>query len=79
VKAEEKNFSQEAQEVLRDLIEISNVAEDLEQEGGEEDEVALTELEEYVRTAAMMLYSEFGLERSRSAEDDLENKTDTFH
>jgi uncharacterized protein YgfB (UPF0149 family) len=79
VKASEMNFSPEAQEVLRDLIEISNVAEELEQDGAEEDEVAFTELTEYVRTAAMMLYSEFGLEKQTSSTNDSLNDGETFH
>lgn len=80
VKSAEMNFSQEAQEVLRDLIEISNVAEELEQEGAEEDEVALTELEEYVRAAALMLHSEFGVNRKNATEDaNIDTSSDTFH
>jgi len=61
VKTAEVNFSQDTQEVLRDLVEISNVADDLDQEANEANEIAYTELEEYVRAAAMMLYSEFGV------------------
>ena len=80
VKAEEGSFSAEAQEVLRDSAEISNVAEELEQDGEEEDEVALTELEEYVRAAAMMLYAEFGLERSDSEQPKGEEPSpETYH
>lgn len=75
VKSSDAQFSQEAQEVLRDLVEITHVAEELEQDGSEEDEVALTELEEYVRAAAMMLYSEFGIEQANQEN----TATDTFH
>lgn len=79
VKAEEGSFSTEAQEILRDLVEISNV-EDLEHDGEEEDEVALTELEEYVRAAAMTLYSEFGLEQSEPNEKGKEEpSSETYH
>lgn len=77
VKAEQKNFSQETQEVLRDLVEISSVDADRNHVPEEEDEVALTELEEYVRTAVMMLYSEFVLnETEKTAQEASE---ETFH
>lgn len=62
VKTADVSFSEEAQEVLRDLVEISNVEQSLADDVEEEDEVAFVELEEYIRTAAMMLYSEFGVE-----------------
>ena len=75
VKTKDSQFSTEAQEVLRDLVEISNVSHEGD-EGSEEDEIALVELEEYVRTAVMMLYSEFVL-ASRQASDTPD--TDTLH
>ena len=77
VKAEQKQFSQEAQEVLRDLVEISNVAAESSHTPEEEDEVALNELEEYVRTAVMMLYSEFVLSETQSGQQD--SSSETFH
>lgn len=77
VKAEQKNFSQETQEVLRDLVEISSVDADRNHIPEEEDEVALTELEEYVRTAVMMLYSEFVLNESQTTAK--EASEETFH
>jgi uncharacterized protein YgfB (UPF0149 family) len=80
VKAEEGSFSTEAQEVLRDLVEISNVAEDLAHDGEEEDEVALTEIEEYVRAGAMILYTEFGLAKADSGEKAAESpNSETYH
>ncbi len=75
VKAEQKNFSQEAQEVLRDLVEISNVAAERSHEPEEEDELALNELEEYVRTAVMMLYSEFALSEAQATGQDETEQT----
>lgn len=70
VKSDELNFSVEAQEALRDLVEISNVTQDQDDET-EDQEVALTELEEYVRTAVMLLYSEFvlGKDASKNSSD----------
>jgi uncharacterized protein len=64
VKTTDVSFSEEAQEVLRDLVEISNVEQSLAADVEEEDEVAFAELEEYIRTAAMMLYTEFGVDRA---------------
>jgi uncharacterized protein YgfB (UPF0149 family) len=76
VKANELEFSDEAQEVLRDLVEISKVDPDREETPEEEDEVALNELEEYVRTAVMMLYSEFVLKRASAKS---QNQAETLH
>ena len=77
VKTDEGRFSQEAQELLRDLVEISQVGQERSEEPSEEDEVALTELEEYVRTAVMMLYSEFVL--SKEVQDKTEPSPETLH
>lgn len=82
VKTEEVNFSQDAQEVLRDLVEIANVTDELDQEGSEDDEVAFAELEEYIRAAAMMLYSEFGVDQAvtdAKATDADPTKPQTYH
>lgn len=49
------NLSSEAQESLRDLVQISQI--DADQEG-EEEESLLVEVEEYVRMAAMLLFTE---------------------
>ena len=76
VKANELEFSEEAQELLRDLVEISKLGPDRDQVPEEEDEVALNELEEYVRTAVMMLYSEFAL---KTASARSQNQPETLH
>ncbi len=75
VKTKEQSFSEESQEVLKDLVEISQVGDEVEQGGSEEEEAAFFELEEYVRTAAMMLYSEFGVEQSSNEAP----KEETYH
>ena len=50
-----QNLSTDAQDGLRDLVQIAQI----ESEGGaEEDESLLMEVEEYVRMAAMLLFSE---------------------
>jgi len=51
-----QTLSEEAQEVLSDLIKLA--AEDGQLEGDEEDELALMELEEFVRMAALLLRGE---------------------
>jgi len=49
-------LSEEGQDVLSDLVRLS--AEDGQIEGDEEDELALVELEEFVRVAALLLHAE---------------------
>lgn len=51
--------SDELNECLRDLGEIALL--EVPEEGDEENDIALTELQEYVRIAAMMAFAEFGL------------------
>ncbi len=65
VKREQAVFSQDAQELLRDLVEISQVGRERGEEPDEEEELAFTELQEYVRTAAMTLFAEFVLAREK--------------
>lgn len=57
-----KNASDEARELLEDLSQIANLALP---DGDERDEEALTEVYEYVRVAAMVLFAEFGQHPSR--------------
>ena len=84
VKSSDVSFSEEAQEALRDMVEISKVEQSLADEVDEEDEVAFAELEEYIRTAAMMLYTEFGVEQASSDDasdgiNESNNETQTYH
>lgn len=50
------NMSAEAKETLRDLITISQIATDSDEEGGDEGDFA--EVYEYVRMSAMLIYAE---------------------
>ncbi|WP_293266647.1 UPF0149 family protein [Neptunomonas sp.] len=55
-KQTDKSLSDEAKDVLRDLSEISQVANEV--DDGEDSEADLMQLEEYVRMAVLMLFSE---------------------
>ncbi|WP_028470549.1 UPF0149 family protein [Neptunomonas japonica] len=58
-KQTDKSLSDEAKDVLRDLSEISQVANEV--DDGEDSEADLMQLEEYVRMAVLMLFSECNL------------------
>jgi uncharacterized protein YgfB (UPF0149 family) len=58
-KQTDKSLSDEAKDVLRDLSEISQVAKEV--DDGEDSEADLMQLEEYVRMAVLMLFSECNL------------------
>lgn len=55
VSASAEKLSAEAQESLKDLVQIAQIEADSE---GEEEEALLVEVEEYVRMAAMLLFTE---------------------
>lgn len=62
VKKTDHEFSEDVQEILRDLVNISNVDDELDEDNPddiEEREVAYTELQEYIRTSVMVIYSDF--------------------
>ena len=59
VKPDLTDASDDLQECIRDLSEIALL--DVPEEPDEESDLALTELQEYVRIAAMMTFAEFGL------------------
>lgn len=60
---DEADFSAEIREILQDLIEISRVDTESGTPDDETDENHYAELVEYVRMAAVMIYTEFGLRR----------------
>ncbi|SIS86350.1 UPF0149 family protein [Neptunomonas antarctica] len=55
-KQTDKSLSDEAKDVLRDLSQISQIANEVDE--GEDSEADLMELEEYVRMAVLMLFAE---------------------
>ncbi|MGB3621162.1 UPF0149 family protein [Ketobacter sp. MCCC 1A13808] len=56
-----EEFTEDAMNALRDIQQISQVDTDI--EGEEDGEAAYFEVVEYVRMAALMIYTEFGLDR----------------
>ena len=59
VKPDLKEASDDLQECIRDLSEIALL--DVPEEADEEADLALTELQEYIRVSAMMAFAEFGM------------------
>lgn len=59
IKPDLSDASDDLQECIRDLSEIALL--DVPEEADEESDLALTELQEYVRISAMMAFAEFGM------------------
>jgi uncharacterized protein YgfB (UPF0149 family) len=68
-KQTDKSLSDEAKDVLRDLSEISQVANEV--DDGEDSESDLMQLEEYVRMAVLMLFSECNLSSDAVSNPDI--------
>ena len=68
---DERTFSEEIQDVFRDLAAITQVDTEIQGEADEEEEIAYTELLEFVRVAVLMIFMEFGLKRD-DADSDLD-------
>jgi len=54
---DEKTFSDEVQEAIRDIVDVANVESEVEEE--EEAEAAYIEVCEYIRVASMLIFTEF--------------------
>ncbi|MCM2678889.1 UPF0149 family protein [Echinimonas agarilytica] len=61
-----KDASEDLQECIRDLSEIALL--DVPEDPDEESDIALNELHEYIRIAAMMAFAEFGLPPNKAPE-----------
>lgn len=59
VQKQTSTYSEEVQEVLRDFAEIANLSTEVDED--EENEMALFEIQEYVKVSALMIFSELGL------------------
>lgn len=80
---DEKTFPEDITAAIKDLTEISKIDIEVDDEIGFEEETAYLELVEYLKTVALLIYTEFGLTRqplhTMPQDDETPDNNPTLH